>query len=71
MLQLHNPNHMNIPELSTTLANVNLTNQVGIAVLDKAMESSETAGASLISMMDRSMELSVNPHIGSNLDLLA
>ncbi len=62
---------MNIPELSTTLANVNLTNQVGIAVLDKAMESSETAGASLISMMDRSMELSVNPHIGSNLDLLA
>ncbi|MDO4463434.1 MAG: YjfB family protein [Bacillota bacterium] len=62
---------MNIPELSTTLANVNLTNQVGIAVLDKAMESSETAGASLINMMDRSMELSVNPHIGSNLDLLA
>lgn len=62
---------MNIPELSTTLANVNLTNQVGIAVLDKAMESSETAGASLISMMDRSMELSVNPHIGSNLNLLA
>ncbi len=62
---------MNIPELSTTLANVNLTNQVGIAVLDKAMESSETAGASLINMMDRSMELSVNPHIGSNLNLLA
>lgn len=62
---------MNIPELSTTLANVNLTNQVGIAVLDKAMESSETAGASLINTMDRSMELSVNPHIGSNLNLLA
>lgn len=60
---------MNIPELSTALANVNLTNQVGIAVLDKAMESSEAAGASLISMMDRSMELSVNPNIGSNLDL--
>lgn len=61
---------MNIPELSTALANVQLTNQVGIAVLDKALENSEAAGESMISMMDRSMELSVNPHIGSNIDLL-
>lgn len=60
---------MNIPELSTALANVNLMNQVGIAVLDKAMESSETAGTSLINMMDRSMELSVNPAVGSNFDM--
>lgn len=60
---------MNIPELSTALANVNLMNQVGIAVLDKAMENSETAGESLINMMDRSMELSVNPAIGSNFDM--
>ncbi len=61
---------MDIPELSTALANVNLKNQVGIAVLDKAMESSEAVGASLINMMDRSMELSVNPDIGSNIDML-
>ncbi len=61
---------MDIPELSTALANVNLINQVGIAVLDKAMESSESVGASLINMMDRSMELSVNPDIGSNIDML-
>ncbi|GFI45447.1 hypothetical protein IMSAGC019_00759 [Lachnospiraceae bacterium] len=61
---------MNIPELSTALANVQLTNQVGIAVLDKAMESSEAVGASLINMMDRSMELSVNPNVGSNIDML-
>lgn len=60
---------MNIPELSTALANVNLVSQVGIAVLDKAMENSESAGASLISMMDRSMELSVNPAVGSNFDM--
>lgn len=60
---------MNIPEVSMALANVNLTNQVGIAVLDKAMESSEAAGASLINMMDRSMELSVNPAVGSNIDM--
>ena len=61
---------MNIPELSTTLANVNLQNQVGVAVLDKAMESSETAGAGLINMMDCSMELSVNPGVGGNFDMM-
>ncbi len=61
---------MNIPELSTALANVQLSNQVGIAVLDKAMENSEVLGESLISMMNNSMELSVNPHIGGNIDML-
>ena len=60
---------MNIPELSTALANVNLMNQVGIAFLDKEMDNSEAAGASLINMMDRSMELSVNPAVGSNFDM--
>ena len=59
---------MNIPELSTALSNVNTLNQVSIAVLDKTLESSQEAGASLISMMDRSMELSVNPAVGSNFD---
>lgn len=60
---------MNIPELSTALSNVNIMNQVGIAVLDKALENSETTGESLINMMDRSMELSVNPAVGGNFDM--
>ena len=60
---------MNIPELSTTLANMNLQNQVGVAVLSKALDSTEQSGTSLINMMDRSMELSVNPNIGSNVDM--
>lgn len=60
---------MNIPELSTALSNVSLMNQVGIAVLDKALENSEATGESLISMMDRSMELSVNPAVGGNFDM--
>ncbi len=60
---------MNIPELSTALANVNLMNKVGIAVLDKALDNSESAGTSLLNMMDRSMELSVNPNIGGNFDM--
>ena len=60
---------MNIPELSTTLANMNLQNQVGVAVLSKALDSTEQSGTSLINMMDRSMELSVNPNIGINFDM--
>lgn len=60
---------MNIPELSTTLQNMNLQNQVGVAVLSKALDSTEQSGTSLINMMDRSMELSVNPNIGSNFDM--
>ena len=60
---------MNIPELSTTLANMNLQNQVGVAVLSKSLDSTEQSGTSLINMMDRSMELSVNPNIGSNFDM--
>ena len=60
---------MNIPELSTAMANVNLQNQVGVAVLSKAIDSTEQSGASLINMMDRSMELSVNPNVGSNFDM--
>ena len=60
---------MNIPELSTTMANMNLQNQVGVAVLSKALDSTEQSGASLINMMDHSMELSVNPNVGSNIDM--
>ena len=60
---------MDIAGLSMALANVNLRNQVSIAVLDKALENSSDFGDSLLRMMNHSMELSVNPDIGSNIDL--
>jgi len=60
---------MNIPELSTALANMDLAGKAGIAVLNKALENSEKAGESLINMMDHSMELTVNPAVGSNFDM--
>lgn len=60
---------MNIPELSTALANIELSSKVGTAVLSKALDNSEAAGASMINMLDRSMELSVNPAVGSNFDM--
>lgn len=60
---------MNIPELSTALSYVKIADQVSVAVLDKALESAEATGAGILNMMDRSMELSVNPNIGSNIDI--
>lgn len=60
---------MDIPGLSTALANVSLQSQVSTAVLSKALDSNEDLGASLINMMDRSMELSVNPAVGGNFDM--
>ena len=68
--QAQNGGSMNIPELSTTLSSIELNNKVGLAVLDKALENSESAGAGLIDMISRStMELSVNPYVGSNFDM--
>lgn len=61
---------MNIPELSTALANMELSQKVGVAVLAKALDSAEVTGDTLVQMMDRSMELSVNPSVGSNIDIL-
>lgn len=60
---------MDIAGLSMSMANYEVANKVSMAVLDKAMETNEKAGASLINMMDRSMELSVNPNIGGNFDM--
>ncbi len=60
---------MNIAALSMTMANISLGEKISTAVLDKTLETAETAGASMIQMMDRSMELSVNPAVGSNFDM--
>lgn len=61
---------MDIAAVSMSLANVNLNTQVGTAMLDKTMEVNEELGNGLIQMMDAAaMERSVNPHVGSNLDV--
>ncbi len=44
-----------------------LSGQVSMKMLDQALESSETENANLVKMM----ELSVNPYVGSNIDLMA
>ncbi len=61
---------MEIPALSMALANVSTANQVGVAVLSKAMDQNEVQGAGLVKMLDAAaMERSVNPAVGSNFDM--
>lgn len=61
---------MDIPALSMALANVKTANEVGMAVLSKAMDQNEIQGAGLVQMIDTAaMERSVNPAVGANFDM--
>ena len=62
---------MDIASISMALAQTKSLSKVGVAVLDKAMESNEVAGQGIMKMMDAAaMERSVNPAVGSNFDML-
>lgn len=60
---------MDIAALSMSMAQTNLMNSVGIAMLDKSLDLTAKLGDNLTAMIDHSMELSVNPHIGANIDI--
>ena len=61
---------MDIAGLSTALSQVNVMNNVGVAVLSKQLDMNESLGQSMVAMMDRSMmEQSVTPHVGSHFDM--
>ena len=61
---------MDIAGLSMSLSQINTMNNVGVAVLSKQLDTNESMGQSLVSMMDRSMmEQSITPHIGSQFDM--
>lgn len=61
---------MNITGLAMSMSNIEVGNQVGTAVLSKAMDTNEALGAGLVEMIDSAaMEQSVNPHLGTNIDL--
>ena len=64
---------MSIQSLSAIpLASMDTNSDIGIAVMSKALKSSQEAGAQMVRMMDQapaaSLERSVNPHIGGNFD---
>lgn len=61
---------MDIASLSMNLSIADTQAQVGLAMLDKTMDLGETLGEGLIQMIDAAaMERSVNPEIGSNVDI--
>lgn len=60
---------MDIAALSMSMAQTNLMDSVGIAMLDKTLEMSGEMAADFTAALDHSMELSVNPHIGANIDI--
>lgn len=58
-----------IPALSMAMAQSRVANQAGTMVLAKTLDISEQGGQALINMMRSSMEISVNPSVGSNFDV--
>lgn len=60
--------HMDIASLSTALASQELSTAVSMAVTKLTMDSIEQNGANLAESM-KQMELSVNPNVGSNIDI--
>ncbi|MBQ9590752.1 MAG: YjfB family protein [Butyrivibrio sp.] len=60
---------MDIPALSMALSQNKVLTDVGVALLAKNLDTMESAGEALVSVIDSSMELSVNPDLGANIDL--
>lgn len=61
---------MDVAGLSMVLAQNDVMSKVGVAVLDRSLETAEAASAQLVSMIDASaMQNSVTPHIGGNIDI--
>ncbi len=58
-----------IPALSTVLSTAELKNEVSFALMSQALDTVEEAGDAMIDMMRHSMELSVNPGVGANIDI--
>lgn len=56
---------MDIAEVSMGLSQTSVMTAASTAVLSMSLDMVETAGANMIKMM----ELSVNPNVGSNIDI--
>ena len=62
---------MDITSLSMAMAQSSSLTKIGTALLSEAMDTNEALGQGIIHMIDAAaMERSVNPHIGSNFDML-
>lgn len=62
---------MDIAGLSTNLAQTQLLNSVGTAVLSQSLEQAKDLSANMVEMLDAAaMERSVNLDIGANIDIM-
>ena len=59
---------MDIAAMSISLSQANLSTQVGMAVMSICKDQMEQSGADLVNSI-KSMELSVNPNVGSKIDI--
>ena len=60
---------LDIASLSTALAQTKTQNDVGVLMLSKSLDLTETLGEGMVEILDASaMENSVTPHLGSNID---
>jgi len=61
---------MDIAGVSMALSQSELSSKVGVAMLSKSLDLNSTLGQGLVEIIDASaMELSVNPTVGSNIDI--
>ncbi len=56
---------MDIAAISTAMSQMNLTSQIGTAVLSMSMDMAESAGDGLVKVL----ESSVTPELGANIDI--
>lgn len=61
---------MDIAALTVAMSTVNTQSAYGVAMLSKSLDQVSSMGDQITGMMDSAaMELSVNPNIGSNIDI--
>ncbi len=62
---------MDIAGLSMAMASVNTQSAYGVAMLSQSLDAMASTGGQIVEMMDAAaMERSVNPSVGSNVDIL-
>ena len=60
---------IDIPQLSMELSMSNVKRDLGVAMLSMSLDTAQAQGSALTDVMRSSMELSVNPEVGGNIDL--
>ncbi len=61
---------MDIATLSVAMSTVSTQSAYGVAMLSKSLDQVSSMGDQITGMMDSAaMELSVNPNVGSNIDI--